>query len=779
MPERADRKSLAETFFSEPNLLSWARIESRELSPAAMERLQPWLDRLLGGGDPVILPFAGEEETLWYVATETSRGFRHTREELVSLLGRTYSDFAGQPTHLDMANPVEAALANSFGRNVMRLRVPPKHREAARSRLEMFARLLDNAPQRTEELPRPAGRIVADFEEAIRQGDDAVASNCIEEFDRNGYLDAQNLLYLRIRRDEGRQHWQQILDTAQRYHLVSAPRRPRRVSQAILRAVYATTLASYEASRDADGAVKLFGDEVYPDYGALLTTRTAYHCSEADALFLMRDVCAAQSRGDLSGYLDSVDEEVQGFAWLSELIETLPAEATTNEGARLQLETASIGSTEVQRASQDPLADVRQALQSGALDEAWALVEPIDPTEASVQVMITCAWDLGTLPAAQRTLESFAALPKAVRNILEGRRSALSGLEELRKLVVPQPSTDSVGDSEVVVPQSWTEWTQALSGCPGWPQAADVAREGCIDWDPAEFKNDGSVERFAKALESLDDSGNARVLQVLPNLLDSISRCDAPSRNLSDVLETLATIHLLDDAPGKLFFETLADLCNLILCIGVTAPEYVQLLANCIDAIGTKAAAANFDGLNEVLDVLVSNSAPDQSQRMAVAGAVVNLFVRFRSRATPIQLILLRQLLREAECDLPAALAPNEVEGSERLAASPFTGLSGKTIALYSLKESVLNRVSGLLESSVSNIKVQTFHDKVGGSSALRSAARNADVFVIATAAAKHAATICIESERSASAVTLKPDGQGNSSMLRSLQAYAESLGEG
>jgi hypothetical protein len=175
----------------------------------------------------------------------------------------------------------------------------------------------------------------------------------------------------------------------------------------------------------------------------------------------------------------------------------------------------------------------------------------------------------------------------------------------------------------------------------------------------------------------------------------------------------------------------------------------------------------------------VSNSAPDQSQRMAVAGAVVNLFVRFRSRATPIQLILLRQLLREAECDLPAALAPNEVEGSERLAASPFTGLSGKTIALYSLKESVLNRVSGLLESSVSNIKVQTFHDKVGGSSALRSAARNADVFVIATAAAKHAATICIESERSASAVTLKPDGQGNSSMLRSLQAYAESLGEG
>jgi hypothetical protein len=81
----------------------------------------------------------------------------------------------------------------------------------------------------------------------------------------------------------------------------------------------------------------------------------------------------------------------------------------------------------------------------------------------------------------------------------------------------------------------------------------------------------------------------------------------------------------------------------------------------------------------------------------------------------------------------------------------------------------------GLLEGAVENIRVSTFNDKVGGSSSLRSAARNADVFVIATAAAYHAATIFVEAERGSDAVTLKPDGQGSSSMLRSLQEYAKS----
>ena len=77
----------------------------------------------------------------------------------------------------------------------------------------------------------------------------------------------------------------------------------------------------------------------------------------------------------------------------------------------------------------------------------------------------------------------------------------------------------------------------------------------------------------------------------------------------------------------------------------------------------------------------------------------------------------------------------------------------------------------------VEDVTVLSFHEKVGGSPALRAAARDADVFVIASAAAKHAATEYIEVQRRSGAVTLRPAGQGSASMLRCLWRYARSLG--
>ena len=65
--------------------------------------------------------------------------------------------------------------------------------------------------------------------------------------------------------------------------------------------------------------------------------------------------------------------------------------------------------------------------------------------------------------------------------------------------------------------------------------------------------------------------------------------------------------------------------------------------------------------------------------------------------------------------------------------------LRGKTIALYSLKESVLQRVSRALSALEIDIRVQVFSEKVGGSPALKRAASEADVFIVATAAATQA----------------------------------------
>ncbi len=98
--------------------------------------------------------------------------------------------------------------------------------------------------------------------------------------------------------------------------------------------------------------------------------------------------------------------------------------------------------------------------------------------------------------------------------------------------------------------------------------------------------------------------------------------------------------------------------------------------------------------------------------------------------------------------------------------------LSGKRLALYSLKESAVNRAAALLKDLVGELKVDVFLDYVGGSPALKTAAQQADIFVIATAAAKHAATMFIESKRPKDSVTLYAQGQGTSSILHAVSRY-------
>ena len=68
---------------------------------------------------------------------------------------------------------------------------------------------------------------------------------------------------------------------------------------------------------------------------------------------------------------------------------------------------------------------------------------------------------------------------------------------------------------------------------------------------------------------------------------------------------------------------------------------------------------------------------------------------------------------------------------------------------------------------------VATFHDHVGGSPALRAAAANSDVFVLAVAAAKHAATIYIAHNRPKNRFTVYSRGQGRTSLISALKENA------
>ena len=755
--DRTERQRVAEGFFSPPNLITWSAYADGTIPESTWVRVHHWIDRLLRGNDPVILPLATKDHTIWYASAESQRGFRYLREELVAFLGPTYSDFVGQPIHLDPSSPNERVLAEVFGQNVVRLQVAANDREKVASRLALLVRLRDDAPDRGESVPRPTGRILADFDEALRLCDEVAATACIEELERNGQLDAVNLLYLNIRAAEVGERWQEVLDAAQRYGLFHAMRRPRRVTQAIVRAVYATELKNYEVERDAQGALERFRDVVLPVVGPLLTTRRTFDCLEASALFVMLDITEANSRADLEGVMASFEPTTPYERWLRALVDTLPVpkpvvveQSVSDDGSGETLDLA------------------RQLYWEGDLDRTWKMASALEHDENVVHLLVTCACDLGTLDASKEALEAIESLDDNALETLLGRARFSEDLERLRLLVAP-PKKDATTTVAVEIPQSWLEWTCAVREHQTWIDAAEVARRGVDEWASAEFASPKKAELFGDTIAGLDNDGFQRISESLPHLLVALGRCSELPKQLGIALERLIDIHLFDEAPGQLFFSTLASLCDFALQVGITADGYRKILEESIDHIN-ESGAARFEGLLEFLDVLVTHSAPDTTIRTVVAGAIANLFLRFVHKADDVQLALLRQLLADASCDVPKSLRPRVDDSAE---TSPLSFYAKKSVALYSLKVSVLHRVKEVLEAEVPEVRVSTFHDRAGGSKALRAAARNADVFVVATAAATHAATGFIEAERPKEASTIKPASQGSASMLRAISEFA------
>ncbi|PRP96530.1 hypothetical protein ENSA5_36060 [Enhygromyxa salina] len=876
MLDRDARVALAAGFFAGDNQITWSMIERGTFEPGVARALEPWLNRLIDGDDPVFLPYKAANVTVWYAASYTNRGFRHLQEALTAFVGPSYSNYVGQPTRLDASAPSQRALIQAFGPRVIRFEVKDEYRKFVHARLIQFVELRGLTPSRSENVARPTGRILSDFDEALRLGALDIARVCIEELESGGHLDAQNILYLRICLNEASLNWQDILDAEARYCMISAARRPRLVSQALLRAVYVSRLAGYQAGEDPEGALAQFRSSVVSEIGPLLTTRAIYDCPEADVMFTLLGIVEGHGADCLRGSLAVIEEDSQWRAWIEQLLALAEPGPGPSAGA-----------------PSDPLGRARGLQSSGTLDAAWTLLLSLPDSPEVVLELLRCACDISTLACARVALDRFDDLTPEDRVSLASRRTIAGYLRQLRELLpddssyqrlrerfdgakrcvrdqpeitladcnqiveqlvldayrrhvgplpprrqpdellisahfrqhssgrvvrlmrgvlelgghsdpddlpsprdvervvedveellehyapqywhaAPEPSegsltsADAPGATTPAIPSSWLQWVEAVKDNQEWMDAAVVAKRGSFEWSSEAFESEASALALSTSLGSLTPPGETRIREGLPYLLVGLSACRRPARALVDALELLVVIHLSDPAPGRLFFATLANLVELMLSVGVTAKQYAELVREAMVSVDAHGAPAEFDGCLELLDVLVSNKPLVPQTRTQLAMMVMELMCRHSRRVSVEQRLLLAALLSELELSIPEQFRP----ASDPINPEPLSALRGKHVALYSLKQTVLHRISSLLRAAVKEIRVSTFDDHVGGSVALRAAARSADVFVIATAAAKHAATNFIESERGDHGVTLKPAGQGSSSMLRTLVSY-------
>jgi len=749
--------SFEEAFFGPGNRLRWEAIRTGAISADVKSRLGPFLDDLARAPDLIVLPRVREDDgrVQWYVLCASQRAARVARDELRAFLGPSYSDFEGRPTTFDASDPVEAAVLArcGSGSSAFRLEVPRDLLNAARERLLMLIRLRDDRPIRSAHHPRAVGRVLRDFEYGLIAGDGEAAAGCIRELRTAGQLGATNLLFLEVRRLAALGQWNAILALPELAGLLAMPR-PRRVTEALIRAVYAVQLREFEDGERASEALARFRTEVFVQYRELFRSYAGLSGYEVDASFLLVSAASEPPRQELAqAILRRYPDGTAGRSYLAALA-ALPS-----------------GPAPHAIPSRNPLSEAQEAFALADVDRAYDIVSSLPPSFETCALLLRCAREMGTLTAAQVALASVDRLPDRQRRQVAEHAMLGRFLETLQALVVPPPTPAPAAPPPAEIPSSWAAWLQRLGGNEPWRSAVTVAEAAAREWNLDALASDG--EAITKTAELiLSDRppwGQAALRDALPHLVEFFLSKGADAR-LKPIFENLFLSIAVDDQVSLPQVATLLRVAEARLQLGVSGTEYSEIVHQLICTLEAAESPAVADVALDAMDVLASEVCPQTREREDFVARVAAIFHRWYRRIDTSQWALLRRLADELH--VPDAVGKQLGGEAAAGTVSIWSTLERKRVALYSLREPALRRVHSTLLELCPNIHVEAFSDRVGGSPALRAASATADIFVLATAAAKHAATLYIEANRPKSHVTLYARGQGSASLLDAIREF-------
>ena len=740
-------------FFGPGNRLRWEAVQSGSLPSEVEQRLGPFVEDLEREREIVALPRVREEsgEVVWYVLCSSPRTTRIARDEVQAFLGPTYSNFEGRPTQLDPGDRVEAAVLAKYRNNAFRVEIPDRNLfEIARERLGLLTRLQKERPPRHARRARAAGRVLRDFEYALLANQGRVAAECIEELRAAGQLSAANLLFLEVRRLAAGQHWGAILALPELQLLLTVVK-PRRVTEALIRAVYSIYLKEFEENGRVETALDRFRSEVWPRFRNLYQTRANLVGFEIDASFLMAATTAPGGSEIGEAVLNSYAPGSPARAYLARLLEFIQKPPSVP--------------------AVDLLASAREAYTEGDIDRAYEVAITLAPSFDRTALLVRCAHEMGTLVSAKVALESIASLSPPEQARLEHNLHLTRMQASLEELSAADTKTTLAPIPAEEIPSSWPAWLKRLRGPEHWKAAVFVAETGAREWTMEAFLKDANViaETADLLLDERPPWGQEALRDALPYFVEFCMSADADAR-LKPVFESLFVAIAVDPQVSLPQTGALIRIAQARLELGVSKDEYGDILGQVGSALQATESPSVADLALEALETLVNAACPNIDERRQFAIQVVAIFQRWYKRIDRAQLVLLKTLAEELGMAEAIGDLAKEISGSRT--ASEWTQLEGKRIAMYSLQESALQRAALVIGELCPGIRIDTFSDHVGGSAALKKASTSADVFIIATGAAKHAATTFIEDHRPKGLKPLYARGQGSASLLFALQEY-------
>lgn len=745
----ADSEQFLRTFFhKENNIISWEKIAGGLLQASTQQRLTPWLDDVRNGCFPVILPRVVKgrnDKVTWYAMAGEERDYAELRELLDAHVGTSWSDFNRQRTMLDPSDPVEKALIDYYSDRVYKFSslsqssIPEIFNGIERLRQQLASR-----PSHQLTLLRPRGRILRDIRAALRRSDVPQTRLYLQELREAGGIGHINELFIELRCMALEGDAKSLLDSTQLRQVLDMPH-PLVLAEEVMTVFYQHFLLKYEQLSDLTAQRQAFNNLLLKNVPRLFQVTQGINTPSAIKnilLWLLSDTQSdparlrEQTQQVVAGMKGATDDDRH---WIRRLLEAFPTVAVAS------LPTASIDEL-LARADEYPESVLKELL-----------LLPVSARGAAIALQ--CAWVVGSAEAAVSAVSYLQQLAQQERDLLLAK-PAFQRYYTALQLMLPSKRTehDTAGIN------NWQDWLKEVLNNPQWSGAIEAVEQACGQWNAAAFQ----PEAFVSLLDKTNNCASMVLRDAIPVLLEWLDNHQTSASWQSVRLALLQQLALDDNISREDIF-TACELARGYLEGDSNAHDYSELIENLqmmIESSGTTSASAWLD----LLELFLVYPTADQLAREQLFILVLNMFYRNPARYTELQWSLLAQFA--GECGLVCEIPPQILEDSGEKNDEVRVGstLNDKVVGIYTLTESVAQRVKKQLLVDYPQADIRLNNDK-GGSTMLRSLAREADVFIFAWLSSKHSAYYAIKEERGDKPL-LQPSGKGSTSMLDCIRSY-------
>ena len=682
-----------------------------------------------------IIPRVIDEEMHYYAVAPTHAQQQRLSSLLRASIGRTITGFSGQSVSFNEWDGLEALLVNNGYPTGFHFTAGGE-RERGRYALAALARLrhlLEQGGSVSASQFRTTPQELQRFEMSLAAYDRRGAEQAIQFFRSNMRFDAVNLGALTVRFHSRFQEWEQI---CQRdiFSSLCQVRRAGKITDLLAEAVYRTHILALEDEEDPDRLISGFRDRVLPIAGNLFVSCPDYVSPVAGRAFLLAAGASDPPDTQLADVLRTISEN-----WPEE-------DRKVFEVLRQRVILDSSG---LEPGATTPEADYQrqiEMLQSGesppSLERARA----------------------GVFAAAQlETIEAFRVATAYVESLSEEDRNTLLS-NSFNRLAYERMAEQSAG---VFSPENWVEWIGILErGDLSVP--ANFALTALELWRVSEHLRDGHrVSELIDALENVAPVPEDRLLDVLPSLVQWLQSDPGwPNSSLWGLYRTIynrillhLTVRWSKEAAG-----VARELLEAMLDLGAEREDYAQLLDDMGDALPKESGRTDAGVFLELAETIVDYGSPDPDSRVRLWMRIVEGLHSVGSRLSAEDVVLANDICQVFGFEEVFSIAPEAAD-----ATTASADLAGKMVAIYTLTDSVAQRIRRLLQTLYPGVRVELANDAVG-SRRLEELATRADIFVVCWRSATHAATEFIKRNRPADADPIYPPGNGSSSILRVLQ---------